>query len=101
MHDQHPGRTPGTAGGSALLTETSLAGLPVDVTVVGADEAPVAPEVARIVTADDLAAVGPDLEPKFRICAVRLDGAGTLRVTVAETTWSQGASFHRAARRLA
>lgn len=51
-------------------------------------------------TPDDVAAAGPDIEPKFRICAVSWPSPDSLHIELAESRWSDGASFHRALRRL-
>jgi hypothetical protein len=91
-----------TEGALELLPPVTgdRSGLTVRVRVIGQEDAPIRPNITYIVTSADITEVGPDKEPKYRICAVHRS-AHEVRVDVAATTWTQGASFHRALRRLA
>lgn len=85
-----------SAGAIGLVPPST--GLDVNVQAVQPTEVPLDEFATSFVTPEDLAAVGPNLEPKYRICSIQQPDGRTLRVTVAETTWQSGAAFLRAMR---
>jgi len=63
------------------------------------DDAPVDDGARAVITAQDVRAVGADLETKYRIAAID-SASAPVTVALAETTWREAAAFHRALRRL-
>jgi len=61
-------------------------------------DAPIDELATSLVNAEDRVAVGPNLEPKYRICSIEQPDGETLQVTVAETSWQSGAAFLRVVR---
>ncbi|WP_232794397.1 HEAT repeat domain-containing protein [Pseudofrankia saprophytica] len=71
----------------------------VVVGLVETEEAAIDPEAAEFATDQDYAEVGEGWESKYRFRAVSRSDSGVTEVSVAATTWEQGAAFHRALRR--
>jgi hypothetical protein len=86
--------TLGAFGLTAPSVEISVA-----VSAASAGNLPQHEQVARLVTPEDIDAVGPDLEAKYRISSLRQPDATSLAVALIGVTWRTGASFHRALRR--
>jgi hypothetical protein len=98
------------ATGEALVTRGAFEILPVSsmdtvsttaIFLMPPAEASVPGWIHDLVNPDDYAVAGEGWEPKYRIASISRSSAHELRITLAETTWEEGASFHIAMRRQA